>query len=201
MKHIFFTLFFIAFVFAQQKRLIEFVHNGTQVWLTEKQIEELMGIPGQMTSFIDITDSPFLVPIPLKQTSFPVQPSQQEIVRPLIEEVDANSEQNLLATVRHLSSYTTRHANSATGVQAAEWIYSQYKSIIDALPKKRREKFSVEFFNHTQWRQPSIIARIQGTSDELVIIGGHEDSIAPRSNTAPGADDGKLQNLLYITNL
>lgn len=49
----------------------------------------------------------------------------------------------------------------------------------------------MRLFEHS-WAQPSVIARIEGTgdnADELIILGGHEDSISLSGSRAPGADD------------
>jgi len=55
-----------------------------------------------------------------------------------------------------------------------------------------RTDIEVSLFPHS-WLQPSVIARIQGSGpneDELVIIGGHEDSVAGgATGRSPGADD------------
>lgn len=53
--------------------------------------------------------------------------------------------------------------------------------------------FPQRFFNHSGFSQPSIIARIEGSSksDEVVLLGAHGDSIVSLGATAaaPGGDD------------
>lgn len=181
-----FLLFSLVLSF-EDKRLIEFVHNGKQVWMTIDQIKAMAAIPGVPTHFIDVTEGP-RTPLPLIQTvQFPAQPQQQAIVKPLLPKVESESEGQLRATITKLSNFTTRYATSATGKQAAEWLYSQYQRIISELPADRRSLFSVEYYKHDRFQQPSIIATMKGSSDEIVILGGHEDSTA--SGYAPGADD------------
>jgi len=99
-----------------------------------------------------------------------------------------NSE-NILETIKKLSSFPSRYYGSENGVSSQNWIKSQWESII-----KNRQDARVELFNH-EYAQPSIIVTIQGTKspEEMIILGGHGDSIArgdrEREMKAPGADD------------
>lgn len=95
------------------------------------------------------------------------------------------SQANILATIQHLSAYTTRYYTSATGVQASNWLRDQWTAM-----KGSRTDVTVQQFTHS-WAQSSVIATITGTTfpNEVIIIGGHLDSIAPGDATAPGADD------------
>ncbi|NQZ89389.1 MAG: M20/M25/M40 family metallo-hydrolase [Colwellia sp.] len=98
------------------------------------------------------------------------------------------SSSNLTSTVNTLSNYNNRYYTSSTGVESANWLKSHWASI-----SSQRSDINVELYNHT-FQQSSVIATITGTSnsDEIVIIGGHLDSINlsnPNTGTAPGADD------------
>jgi len=98
------------------------------------------------------------------------------------------SSSNLTSTVDTLSNYNNRYYTSTTGVESANWLKSHWASI-----SSQRSDINVELYNHT-FQQSSVIATITGTSnsDEIVIIGGHLDSINlsnPSTGTAPGADD------------
>ena len=55
------------------------------------------------------------------------------------------------------------------------WIKAEWEKLAGA-----RNDIKVEYFNHQSWPQPSIIMTIEGESkgDEIVVIGGHADSIA-----------------------
>ncbi|QRN98807.1 M20/M25/M40 family metallo-hydrolase [Archangium violaceum] len=97
-------------------------------------------------------------------------------------------ELNIRNTINSLSTnWTTRRYNVQSGADAATWLKSQWTTIANG-----RTDISVDFFTHS-WLQPSVIATIQGTTlpDEVVVIGGHLDSINQSSSTgaAPGADD------------
>ncbi|MCE9667001.1 M20/M25/M40 family metallo-hydrolase [Myxococcus stipitatus] len=95
------------------------------------------------------------------------------------------AESNILATITHLSSYTTRHYKSATGVEAANWLKARWEEYAAG-----RSDVTVQLYTHAGWIQPSVILTIQGTTapSEVVVLGGHLDSISSGS-TAPGADD------------
>lgn len=98
-------------------------------------------------------------------------------------------EPNVLATIRKLSSYRTRFHTSTTGEEAALYIRDTWKSL-----SMGRSDITVELVDHVKTPQPSIKLTMRGTSlpNEIVVLGGHMDSISGRgSNTAlaPGADD------------
>ena len=102
------------------------------------------------------------------------------------------SVENLVSTVGRLSTFHTRYYDSPTGVQAAESIRDQFKEL-----SAGRSDIEVELVPHS-FRQPSVRARIRGQgphANEIIVIGGHEDSInqsgfGPRpGERAPGADD------------
>ena len=97
-------------------------------------------------------------------------------------------ELNIRNTINSLSTnFTTRRYNVQSGADAATWLKNQWTTIANG-----RADVSVAFFTHS-WLQPSVIATIQGTTlpNEVVVIGGHLDSINGSSTTgaAPGADD------------
>lgn len=96
---------------------------------------------------------------------------------------------NIRQTIEHLSSFTNRYYTTNSGLEAAKWIKSEFERYIQ---ESQRKDASVEFFSHS-FKQPSVIAKIQGTSNERIIIGAHEDSIVSggvsETTRAPGADD------------
>jgi len=117
----------------------------------------------------------------------PTNPTQQPLVRSLIPLL---SQTQLRSTIEHLSSYPTRYYDSSTGVDAALWIHNQFASFANNVSSN----FELLFYNHSNWAQPSVIARYRGNgarSNEVVIIAAHEDSINSQNHQAraPGADD------------
>ncbi|MFT5758107.1 MAG: leucyl aminopeptidase [Alteromonadaceae bacterium] len=95
---------------------------------------------------------------------------------------------NLSSTIGSLSNYHNRYYSQQSGVDAASWLRSHWQSIGSA-----RSDISVELYQHS-WQQPSVIATIIGTEspDEVIVIGGHLDSINLSNKSAgraPGVDD------------
>ncbi|PCJ20050.1 MAG: aminopeptidase [Candidatus Cloacimonadota bacterium] len=115
------------------------------------------------------------------------QINQEDLIKPMIQDVE---QQNIADSIIELSKFHNRYYTSQSGVDAA-------LSIKDSWAKlgQDREDFKVEVYQHKNFPQPSIIATIEGSdhSDEIVIIGGHLDSINGRwgaaTRRAPGADD------------
>ncbi len=100
-------------------------------------------------------------------------------------------ELNIRNTINSLSTnWTSRRYNVQSGTDAATWLKNQWTTIANG-----RTDVSVAFFTHssTVSPQPSVIATITGTThpNEVVVIGGHLDSINGSGSTAaaPGADD------------
>lgn len=113
------------------------------------------------------------------------------IVKNLLADVN---EVNIFKVMKHLSDYKNRYYKSPQGIESSNWIHDHWTKISAA-----RSDMTVEKFTHPGWPQPSIILTIEGrsASDEIVVIGGHADSISkspfsklfPSKMTAPGADD------------
>ena len=112
--------------------------------------------------------------------------SEQEIIRPMIEQVN---ERKILGTIEKLTTFHNRYYQSETGVQSQNWLKAKWEELV-----KGRSDIKVEFFGHS-WKQPSIILTIEGSEkpEEIVVLGGHADSIAgwwgKIRARAPGADD------------
>jgi leucyl aminopeptidase len=106
---------------------------------------------------------------------------------------DPIDEGNLLATMTSLStSFLNRYHAHMTGTAAAEWIRNQW-----AAAAQNRPDVTVTLRPHTGITpQPSVVLTIPGSTlpDEIVILGGHEDSVVSGCSSnpncvAPGADD------------
>lgn len=180
-------------------RLIE-TGPGERAWLNPVEIAEISArrhASGRCGGFIDVTDHPherkiFAVPL-LDFESRPL--AQGAAVRPLLNEL---SPEAIHASVEALSAFRNRYYDSETGEQATRWIADQFKKFAGG-----RTDIEVELVQHTDFRQPSVIARIKGTgaaggevsATDRVIIGAHLDSVNWRSagaheqRRAPGADD------------
>jgi leucyl aminopeptidase len=93
----------------------------------------------------------------------------------------------ILATIQHLSqSFASRFYTSAGGLAAPTWVRDQWAALAVG-----RADVTVELFTHSGFEQRSVIATIEGTKypTEVIVIGGHIDSVASGNSSAPGADD------------
>jgi leucyl aminopeptidase len=111
---------------------------------------------------------------------------QSSLVAPMVAQVQ---EISIRTMIESLSNFNTRYYKTETGVKSSEFIRDTWADLA-----KNRTDVKVELFKHPSWPQASIIMTIQGSekSDEIVIVGGHADSISGMfggSSRAPGADD------------
>ncbi len=111
---------------------------------------------------------------------------QASLVAPLVAQVD---EPSIRSMIEKLASFNTRFYKSETGVKSSEFIRDTWADLA-----KNRNDVKVELVQHKNWPQASIVMTIQGSekSEEIVIVGGHADSIAGMfggAGRAPGADD------------
>lgn len=144
---------------------------------------------GKCGGFMDVTDFQTKQKSPIgAMVSFGERPIQErELVNKLMLEV---SSAKIQQTVEKLSSFRNRHYQSDTGVEAAVWIKSQFESLA-----AHRKDVSVRVVMHQGFKQPSVVATVHGKSDEIIVLGAHEDSINQSSwggaskAIAPGADD------------
>lgn len=94
--------------------------------------------------------------------------------------------------VTHLSSYKNRYYKSPEGVAALEWIGEEWSRLT-----KSRSDAKVEYYEYANHQQPTVILTIEGSDqalkDQVIILGGHGDSINTDNegvdSIAPGADD------------
>jgi hypothetical protein len=92
------------------------------------------------------------------------------------------SEDTLSTYVMLLEDFGTRNATKSQGHVAAEWIATKFRSYgID----------DVEIRRWSATYAGNVVATIPGsvTPDEVYVLGGHYDSIAPEQELEPGADD------------
>jgi leucyl aminopeptidase len=102
------------------------------------------------------------------------------------------SDTGIYATIAQLSAYRNRYYASSHGRAAALWIRDTWAALA-----ARRADASAELFEDCAScaTQPSVILTVRGSAlpDEVVVIGGHLDSISNASGgnerLAPGADD------------
>ncbi len=87
----------------------------------------------------------------------------------------------LEAQVQHLENYGTRHSEYSAGNQASIWIRDQFLSY---------GYTDVTFHDYNSWNDNVVCVKPGAVfPDEVVVIGGHYDTIAYPASNAPGADD------------
>jgi leucyl aminopeptidase len=183
-----------ATVASSPMRLVE-VADGQRHWMTESDIAGLATeshAAGRCGGYMDITDFPdlpvlHLAPIEgLELLSIREEPAVQAALSVL-------DSSRMRADVEKLSSFHNRYYQSQTGEQAALWIKEQFD-----VAGLRRSDLKIELFRHANFRQPSVIATLQGSGPdaaEHIILGAHLDSIQAQFGfpsagaRAPGADD------------
>jgi len=164
-------------------RLIAF-NDSYSTWMPEDDVAKLVSeCNAHGKSFMDITDNQDLGTHAIgANPPIPTNPTQQAVVDPLLQKISTDTIRN---NIIKMSSYSTRYYTSPVSVESANWLAGLYR-----LYSIGRTDVTVNFFSHT-WAQPSIIVRMEGTGankNEIVVLGGHIDSISSGS-TAPGADD------------
>jgi leucyl aminopeptidase len=127
-----------------------------------------------------------LAAFPGKAASVEYTMDQGARVRPM---VAAIAEAELSRVINQLAAYKNRYYSSDTGAASSRWTADLWKSLAGG-----RSDVSVELFPHQGWGQASVILTVRGSAepDQVVVLGGHIDSIAGwggASNAAPGADD------------
>jgi leucyl aminopeptidase len=95
---------------------------------------------------------------------------------------------NILTSIQQLAGgagFETRFHTSLGGAASTTWLRELWQGYAAGRPE-----VTIELFE-TGWAQKSVIATIPGTTlaSEVVVIGGHLDSIVSGSSVAPGADD------------
>ncbi|KAK7224279.1 hypothetical protein V2G26_012282 [Clonostachys chloroleuca] len=183
-------------------RLVKTSEDDPGQWVSEEAKFELFTSKG--LGFIDITDikdAEVLAALSTKPAnSAGIQAVGYPSALAHIEEanalIDSSSTDGPKEWLEHLASYRTRHYQSPTGKEASDWLFAKVTEIASA-----NTAITVEKFEHS-FDQPSIIARLPGKSDELVILGAHYDSTSGNATTvSPGADDNASGSVVVLESL
>jgi leucyl aminopeptidase len=122
--------------------------------------------------------APAVRPAPIDYTL-----DRPQVVRAVLPAIEGS---HILTSIERLSGMRNRYYQSASGAEASIWLRDLWRSF------STRPDVTVELVDHG-YAQRSVVLTIPGTTraDEVVVIGGHLDSIAPggRDGAAPGADD------------
>lgn len=118
---------------------------------------------------------------PLREITYTID--RPEVVAAVLPTLD---DKRILTTIRELSAMKNRYYRSESGAAASAWLAQKWRGFTT------RSDVTIELFDQG-YPQKSVIMTIPGTKhpSEVIVIGGHLDSIAPGGNAshAPGADD------------
>ncbi|KAM0457293.1 hypothetical protein ACHAO4_003091 [Trichoderma viride] len=168
---------------------------GIQRWVTEEEKWKLW-LSGQ--KFMDITDahdtnstvvqiqSPWDGDFPV---TYPSKCLMQKKARPLAGKLSKGA---MRANLHKLNEFYNRYYMSEFGRQSSRWVLERVQDTVKEAGAD--STVTVEGFTHP-WPQISTIARIQGLTNDTIIIGAHQDSITPYELTrhnvsALGPEDG-----------
>ena len=138
---------------------------------------------GSLAAALAEADNPLYASTYLDRSGVaPAAIDQQAHVVPALELVDA---ERIVDTIEWLQDMDTRYYLTPEGQDAALALQAQWEGY-----RSGRSDFSVTRFEHP-WVQDSVIASIEGSvhPDDIVLLGGHLDSINVSGRLAPGADD------------
>lgn len=101
--------------------------------------------------------------------------------------IDTLNPQNMWNDLTQFSNFQTRYSGSDNGMQAANWIKSQFEMIAKS---SGRTDVSIYTVDSGYWyKQPSVIAKIGDSNEPGIVIGGHMDTLGALFGRMPGADD------------
>ena len=125
---------------------------------------------------------------PLLAASFTAPPlSQVTLVNTHLPQLN---QAGIAQFISDLSQYTNRYYTTSSGTQSADWIASQWQVLANG-----KTWMKVSRVSHSGYPQRSVLLEITGSEkpDEIVVLGGHLDSIVSggtsETTRAPGADD------------
>lgn len=173
-----------------KKHLIKTSEDQPAGWMSQDDIAQL-ALHHQ--GFMDVTFSgDYQKPENqmMEMEELPSEVTQQETAKSIMQLANTDL---MKSTLKTLTEFPTRYYLTATGVKSSNWLY-QHVQNITAEYRDDQIQVTVRQFNHSNWQQKSLIARIEGSDspDQVVILGAHQDSVNWRqgwNNTAPGADD------------
>jgi leucyl aminopeptidase len=110
---------------------------------------------------------------------------RKELVQSLMAQV---SEPRLLSNIVWFSSYPTRYYLSSSGIKAMQDLHLKWGKLVRHLNFAK-----VELVKHKHFLQPSVVLTFQGVTNDVIVLGGHGDSINKDDDkpnaVSPGADD------------
>lgn len=125
---------------------------------------------------------------PLLAASFTAPPlTQGTLVNSQLPQLN---QANIAQFISDLSQFTNRYYTTNAGVQAADWIATQWQNL-----SNNHSWIKVSRISHSGYPQRSVLLEMSGSEkpNDIVVLGGHLDSInsggTSETTRAPGADD------------
>jgi leucyl aminopeptidase len=179
-------------------------------WMTQSQLFELYkSVPeGEHLHFVDMTEGYWdeLGNVDSSSDSltspFPSKVQQTTLVQDLKTKIETDY---IVPFLKGFTSFNNRYYTTDSGGQSALYLYDELLAIKNSVTRDD-VVLTVSKFEHS-WKQFSIIARLEPkviTKQDIVVLGGHQDSINRRNPTfgrAPGVDDdasGVVNNLSVL---
>lgn len=180
-------------------RLVKTSDQDPGVWLTEQ--EKFDKLISKKIGFVDITETQELEDLRLNNVSsdivtvqaIPSNPSHQSEANPLIAQA---SQSNLSTWANAMAAFYNRYYRGSYAATSATWMYDTVVSVASS-----NSKIQVTRYTHS-YNQPSVIAKIPGTSSSVVVVSAHYDSVgSTTSGRAPGADDNASGVVVILESL
>lgn len=141
----------------------------------------------QNTSIATNTIKPFT-------KSYAIQYHSQ--VNSLLQLLQPNTIWNNLAEFTH---FPNRYADSEDGLKAADWIQTKIKTMAQDY---NRHDIQVYLVQTKSYKQPSVIAKIPGSSNSpAIILSAHMDTLMSKTSKKPGADDDGSGTVVMLETL
>ncbi|KAI8884580.1 Zn-dependent exopeptidase [Backusella circina FSU 941] len=169
-------------------RLIQYSEDTPAKWMTEADKDALLRAGIKYMDITDYRDSESYSVQSNWQPVIPASARYQDEVEPFIANLTTKY---MKENLEEFTNFRTRYYKSETGAKSCRWLFDQ----IEKVASSGDGHVSVKQFKHS-WDQFSIIARFEGSNeelkDEVVIVGAHQDSVnqwLPWFGRSPGADD------------
>lgn len=95
-----------------------------------------------------------------------------------------------------MAAIYNRYYRGSYAATSATWMYN---AVVNAT--QSNSKIIVTRYTHS-YNQPSVIAKIPGSSSAVVIVSAHYDSVgSTTSGRAPGADDNASVSGIHLTQI
>ncbi|KAJ2161436.1 hypothetical protein GGF46_001456 [Coemansia sp. RSA 552] len=169
-----------------EQRLVKVGENVRARWMGLEAIQVLRQAG---VGFMDITDAQELHE--LHESRAAVLGYESELPEELRQEKRVEGAIGRLTTslygrvLEPFTAFHNRYYDSENGLKSSEFLKGQVEELV------RGHNVTVESFGH-KFRQPSVVARIPGASEETVVVSAHQDSVnmwLPWFGRASGADD------------